>query len=101
MTNKKMTRPPLLLEDFESARASSEGSGRRWGSRGEKTYATVSVVDKQNHPDAVRNGNRALKFDYDFRYETTEGGRRRAYFNTYAGDNLYPGWRPTSARPAR
>ena len=91
MSKNTMTRPPLLLEDFESARASSEGSGRRWGSRGEKTYATVSVVDKQNHPDAVRNGNRALKFDYDFRYETTEGGSRRAYFNTYAGDDLYPG----------
>ena len=90
MTNNRMTRPPLLLENFESARTSAEGSGRRWGSKGEKTYASVEIVDKQSHPDIIRSGNHALKFDYDFRYETTEGGSRRAYYNTYAGENDYP-----------
>lgn len=90
MTNNRMTRPPLLLENFESARTSAEGTGRRWGSKGEKTYASVEIVDRQSHPEIIRSGEHALKFDYDFRYETTEGGSRRAYFNTWAGDNNYP-----------
>jgi len=90
VTNKRMTRPPLLLEDFETARTSAEGTGRRWSSRGEKTYASVEIVSRQTHPHIVRSGERALKFDYDFRYETTEGGSRRAYFNTWAGENKYP-----------
>lgn len=88
--SKRMTRPPLLLEDFESARTTSEGTGRRWGSMGEKTYASVEIVDRQSHPHIIRSGNRALKFDYDFRYETTEGGSRRAYFTTYGGENDHP-----------
>lgn len=90
MTRNRMTRPPLLLENFESARTSAEGTGRRWSSRGEKTYASVEIIDRQSHPEVIRSGNHALKFDYDFRYETTEGGSRRAYFNTYAGENKYP-----------
>ncbi|HZK39668.1 MAG TPA: metallophosphoesterase [Clostridia bacterium] len=88
--SKRMTRPPLLLEDFESARTTSEGAGRRWGSKAEKTYASVEIVDKQSHPHIIRSGNHALKFDYDFRYETTEGGSRRAYFTTYGGENDHP-----------
>lgn len=87
MIRKRMTRPPLLLENFESARTSAKGTGRRWSSRGEKTYASVEIVDRQSHPHIIRSGNHALKFDYDFRYETTEGGSRRAYFNTWAGEN--------------
>lgn len=90
MSSNRMTRPPLLLEDFESARTTSAGTGRRWGSMGEKTYASVEIVDKQSHPHIIRSGNHALKFDYDFRYETTEGGSRRAYFNTYGGENVHP-----------
>ncbi len=90
MIRKRMTRPPLLLENFESARTSAEGTGRRWSSRGEKTYASVEIVDRQSHPDIIRSGNHALKFDYDFRFETTEGGSRRAYFNTWAGENEHP-----------
>lgn len=90
MASNRMTRPPLLLEDFESARTAAEGTGRRWGSRGEKTCASVEIVSRQTHPHIVRSGNYALKFDYDFRYETTEGGSRRAYFNTWASDNRYP-----------
>lgn len=87
MSSNRMTRPPLLLEDFESARTTSEGTGRRWGSKAEKTYASVEIVDRQSHPHIIRSGNHALKFDYDFRYETTEGGSRRAYFTTYGGEN--------------
>jgi len=85
-----MTRTPLLLENFESARTTAEGTGRRWGTKREKTYASVKIVDRQSHPDIIRSGNHALKFDYDFRYETTEGGSRRAYFNTFAGENGHP-----------
>lgn len=90
MTRNRMTRTPLLLENFESARTTEEGTGRRWGTKKEKTYASVEVVDRQSHPHIIRSGNHALKFDYDFRYETTEGGSRRAYFNTWAGENNHP-----------
>ena len=90
MIRKRMTRPPLLLENFESARTAEEGAGRRWGSMGEKTYASVEIVSRETHPEIIRSGNHALKFDYDFRFETTEGGSRRAYFNTYAGENRHP-----------
>ena len=90
MTNNRMTRPPLLLENFESARTTAEGTGRRWGSKGEKTYASVEIIDRQSHPEIIRSGEHALKFDYDFRYETTQGGSRRAYFTTWAGENEHP-----------
>ena len=89
MKKSRITRPPFLLENFEDARVDAQGAGRRWGSMGEKTYASVELVDRQSHPDIIRSGKKALKFNYDFRFETTEGGSRRAYFNTYGGENSH------------
>ena len=88
MGKSRIVRPPLILENFEQAYTGAEGEGRRWGSMGEKTYASVEVVGKDEYPGIVR-GNKALKFNYDFRFETTEGGSRRAYFNTYGGENTH------------
>jgi predicted phosphodiesterase len=86
----QMLRPPLLLENFENAHTDGRGSGKHWGWKGEKAYASVEVISKQEQPQFVRKGNHALQFNYDFRFETTEGGSRRAYFVTYAGENAHP-----------
>lgn len=90
MNTSRMKRKPLLLEDFSNVRTSAEGAGRRWGARGEKTYASVEIVNAEDYPEISRGKKQMLKFNYDFRYETTEGGSRRAYFNTWAGENLHP-----------
>lgn len=90
MKKSRIVRAPLLLENFEDAHASAQGSGRRWGAMGEKTYASVEIVGPEDFPDIIRSGEKLLKFNYDFRFETTEGGSRRAYFNTYGGENTHP-----------
>jgi len=70
-----MRRPPLLLESFDQ--------GRRWAAFSEKTYTSVAVLPASEQPESVqRQGRNALRLDYDFRYETTEGGSRRSYCHT-------------------
>jgi len=64
-----MRRPPLVLENFE-------GTERRWAACSEKTVTAVAL-------DSTR-GRGALRMDYDFRVQTTQGGSRRSYCRTWS-----------------
>ena len=65
-----MQRRPLILESFDT--------GRRWAALSEKTVTSVEL--------ARAHWRNALRMDYDFRCETTQGGSRRSYCHTWAGE---------------
>jgi len=77
-----MQKPPLILENFGNAHSTEQGTGRRWAAFSEKTRTAVEIDNTQ--------GRNALRMDYDFRVETTQGGSRRSYCRTYstAGNHL-------------
>jgi len=79
-----MCKPPLILENFDSAHTGMQGTGRRWAAFSEKTTTSAEIVPASERPDIVR-GSRALRLDYNFRLETTQGGSRRSYCHTYSG----------------
>ena len=81
-----MRQPPLLLEDFSNA--------RRWSAYSERAYTSVAVLPMPEQPRVIpgknARGANALRIDYDFRLETTEGGSRRSYCRTDPGVLVVP-----------
>jgi len=84
-----MQKSPLILENFDHAYSGEHGTGRRWAAFSEKTNTSVKIVSAAEQPDIIR-GQNALRMDYDFRVETTQGGSRRSYCRTWsaAADHL-------------
>ncbi|MDR2686619.1 MAG: metallophosphoesterase family protein [Oscillospiraceae bacterium] len=87
-----MRRRPLVLENFDNAYSGEGGTGRRWAAFSERTITSAEVLPARERPDIVR-GKRALRLDYDFRLETTQGGSRRSYCHTYSGAENHLGLR--------
>ena len=87
-----MHRRPLILENFDDAYSGGRGSGRRWTALSERTSTAAEIVPASGQPDIIR-GKRALRLDYDFRLETTQGGSRRSYAHTWSGAEDHLGLR--------
>jgi len=93
-----MRKRPLILETFDNAYSVEESSneqgsngqgsleqptGRRWAASSERTTTAVEILSASKQPDVIR-GRRALRLDYDFRFETTQSGSRRSYCHTWS-----------------
>jgi len=102
-----MHRRPLILENFDNAYSGGDptghspmgpGTGRRWTAFSERTSTIAEIVPASGQPDIIRGkralpNRNALRLDYDFRLETTQGGSRRSYAHTWSGAEDHLGLR--------